>query len=86
MSSQSFIGYMIIVIFSLIIWNMAGYVVQILVPWGNQFLYAGYAQSQDAMNTAYLILQIIISSPFIGLLFWGFDHINNSNSQAGGDR
>jgi hypothetical protein len=85
MSSQSFIGYAIIIVFSLIIWGMAGYAVDLLVPWGNRFL-VGYAQSQDSFNTAYLLIQITISSPFIGLLLWGYDHINNSNSQSGGDR
>lgn len=86
MSSQSFIGYAIIIVFSLVIWNMAGYIVDLLIPWGNTFLYSGYPQSQDSFNTAYLLIQIIISSPFIGLLLWGYDHMNNSNTQSGGDR
>jgi len=85
MSSQSFIGYAIIIAFSLIIWGMAGYAIDLIVPWGNRFL-IGYAQSQDSLNTAHLLLQIVVSSPFIGLLLWGYDHINNSNSQSGGDR
>lgn len=85
MSAQSIIGYGIIIVFSLVIWGMAGYVVDIIVPWGNQFLNT-YPQSQDSMNTAYFLLQIIVSSPFIGLLLWGYDHINNANSESGGDR
>jgi len=85
MSSQSFIGYAIIIVFSLIIWGMAGYAIDLIVPWGNRLL-IGYAQSQDSLNTAHLLLQIVVSSPFIGLLLWGYDHINNSNSQSGGDR
>ena len=85
MSSQSFIGYAIIIVFSLIIWGMAGFAVDLIVPWGNRFL-IGFAQSQDSFNTAQLLLQIIVSSPFIGLMLWGYDHINNSNSQSGGDR
>jgi preprotein translocase subunit SecE len=85
MSSQSFIGYAILVVFSLIIFGMSGYVVDLLIPWGNRFL-IGYAQSQDSLNTVHLLLQILVSSPFISLLLIGYDHINNSNSQSGGDR
>jgi hypothetical protein len=85
MSSQSFIGYAIIIVFSLVIWGIAGYIVDILVPWGNIFL-NGFAQSQDSMDAAYFIIQVIISSPFIGLLLWGYDHLNNANTQSGGDR
>jgi hypothetical protein len=85
MSSQSLIGYMIIVVFSLIIWGVAGYVVgNILIPWGNGFITA-FNPQQDSYDTAYLLLQIIIASPFVGLLLWGYDHINNSNMQSGGD-
>lgn len=87
MSSQSLIGYMMLVVFSLIIWGVSGYLVgNIIVPWGNGFLsLPGLPPSQDAFNTAYLLVQIIVASPFIGLLLWGYDHLNNSNMQSGGD-
>lgn len=85
MSSQSFIGYAIIIVFSLVIWGLAGYAVDLIVPWGNRFL-IGFAQSQDSLDAANFIIQVIISSPFIGMLLWGYDHINNANTQSGGDR
>ena len=84
MSAQSFIGYMILIVFGAMIFGACGYIVDLLVPWGNSFL-SGFSQSQDAMNTAHLIIQIFIASPFLALLLWGYDHINNSNKQSGGD-
>jgi len=85
MSSQSTIGFIIVVVFSAIIWGVSGYVTgNVIVPWGNNFIGVFNAQ-QDSYNTAYLLVQIIMASPFIGLLLWGYDHLNNSNNQSGGD-
>jgi hypothetical protein len=83
MSSQSFIGFIILVAFTAIIFGVCGYIVDILVPWGNNFLSLGYSVSQDSFNTAHLLIQIFVASPFIALLLWGYDHINNSNKQSG---
>lgn len=86
MSSQSLIGYAIIMVFSAVIWGVSGYVVgNVIVPWGNFFITTGPVM-QDSYDTAYLILQIIIASPMFGLLLWGYDHLNNSNAESGGDR
>lgn len=86
MSAQSMIGYLIIIVFAAIIWGVSGYVVSIvIIPWGNNFI-ATFMPMQDSYNTASLLLQIIVASPFLGLLLWGFDHINNANRQSGGDQ
>ncbi len=85
MSAQSMIGYGILIVFGAAIWGMAGYVVgNAIMPWSAHFIVNGVA-SQDAYNAAYLIYQIIIASPFFGLLLWGFDHITNSLSDTGGE-
>lgn len=85
MSSQSMIGYGILIVFGAAIWGMAGYVTgNIIMPWGNTFIHNGVA-AQDAYDSAYLIVQIIIASPFFGLLLWGYDHIMNSLSDTSGD-
>jgi hypothetical protein len=87
MSSQSLIGYIIVVVFSAIIWGAAGYVTgNVIVPWGNNFITSFALVGQDSYNTAYLLIQIIVASPLVGLLFWGYDHINNSNMQSGGEQ
>lgn len=84
MSAQSLIGYGILIVFGALIWGMSGYVVgSILVPWGNGFIVFGVA-SQDSYNTTLLLIQIIVASPFVMLLLWGYDHINNSNMESGG--
>lgn len=86
MSAQSFIGYIMLIFFTAAIWGCAGYLVgNVIVPWGNGFI-GVFNPSQDSYNTAYLLVQIIIASPFVGLLLWGYDHINNSNQQSGGDQ
>ena len=83
MGAQSLIGFGMLVVFGALIWGVSGYVVgNILVPWGNGFILI-YAASQDSYNTAQTLLQIIVASPFLGLLLWGYDHINNSNMQGG---
>ena len=85
MSAQSTIGFIIVVVFTAIIWGVSGYVTgDIIVPWGNRFI-TTFNAAQDSYNTAYLLVQIIVASPFIGLLLWGYDHINNSNNQSGGN-
>ncbi|MDD2246324.1 MAG: hypothetical protein PHC39_04500 [Proteiniphilum sp.] len=87
MSAQSLIGFIIMVVFSAIIFGCSGYVVgNVIIPWGNHFLNGWFLQSQDSYNTAYLILQIFIASPIIALFLWGYDHLNNSNRQSGGDQ
>ena len=86
MSSQSLIGYAILAVFTAIIWGVSGYLVgNVIVPWGNMFMTHGAAM-QDSYDTAYLLLQIIIASPMFALLLWGYDHLNNSNAESGGDR
>ena len=85
MSAQSLIGYIILIVFGAIIWGVSGYIVSdIILPWGNGFISA-FNPAQDSYNTAFLLVQIIIASPFVGLLYWGYDHLNNSNQQSGGD-
>ena len=85
MSSQSMIGYAIMIVFGAAIWGVAGYVTgNIILPWSGNFL-AGGAASQDSFNTTSLLIQIIVASPFFGLLLWGYDHIMNSLSSAGDD-
>jgi len=84
MSAQSLIGYGVLIVFGALIWGASGYVVgNILVPWGNGFIINGIA-SQDSYNTALLLIQIVVASPFLMLLLWGYDHINNSNESGGG--
>jgi len=84
MSSQSLIGFGIMVVFTAAIWGVAGYLTgNVIVPWGNGFLET-FSPMQDSYNTAYLLVQIILASPFIGLLLWGYDHLNNSNTESGG--
>jgi hypothetical protein len=79
------IGYGILIVFGAAIWGMAGYVTgNILMSWGNGFINNGVA-SQDAFDSAFIIVQIIIASPFFGLLLWGYDHIMNSLSDTSGD-
>jgi hypothetical protein len=85
MSSQSLIGFLILVVFTALIWGASGYVVgNIIIPWGNGFI-GVFNPMQDSYNTALLLTQIIVASPFIALLLWGYDHLNNSNMQSGGD-
>ena len=85
MSSQSMIGYGMLIVFGAAIWGMAGYVTgNIIMPWGNGFINNGVA-SQDAFNSAFIIVQIVIASPFFGLLLLGYDHIMNSLSDTSGD-
>jgi len=85
MSAQSLIGFGILIVFGALIWGASGYVVgNIIVPWGNSFLLV-YNASQDSYNTALTLIQIMVASPFLMLLLWGYDHINNSNQQSGGD-
>jgi len=84
MSSQSLIGFGIMVVFTAAIWGASGYLTgNVIVPWGNSFL-GTFNPMQDSYNTAYLLVQIILASPFIGLLLWGYDHLNNSNTESGG--
>ena len=86
MSSQSLIGYAIVVTFTAIIWGVSGYLVgNIIIPWGNHFI-ASFNPGQDSYDTAYLLTQIIVASPLFGLLLWGYDHINNSNQQSSGEQ
>lgn len=86
MSAQSLIGYIIMVVFSGIIFGCCGFVVgNVIIPWGNTFLNGMFMVSQDSYNTAFLLLQIFIASPIIALFLWGYDHLNNSNRQSGGD-
>ena len=85
MSAQSLIGYGILIVFGALIWGASGYVVgNVIVPWGNGFITYGVA-SQDSFNTALTLIQIMVASPFLMILLWGYDHINNSNQQSGGD-
>jgi len=84
MSSQSLIGYTIVVVFSCLIFGMAGYVAMIIVGWGNSLLNVGLPVSQDAFNTAWLIITTFIALPFVSLLLWVFDHIMNSKTSEGG--
>ena len=85
MSAQSLIGYAILIVFGSMIWIASGYIVaDVIIPWGNGFIMT-FSPMQDSYNTAELLLQMVIASPFFGLLLWGYDHINNSNSQSGGD-
>ena len=85
MSSQSLIGYGIVVVFGLIIWGVSGYIADnVIIPWGNNFI-TTFNPMQDSYDTAALLVQIIIASPMFGLLLWGYDHLNNSNQQSGGD-
>lgn len=84
MSAQSLIGYGVLIVFGALIWGASGYVVgNVIVPWGNSFLLV-YNASQDSYNTALTLIQIMVASPFLMLLLWGYDHINNSNSDSGG--
>jgi hypothetical protein len=86
MSAQSLIGYGILVVFGAMIWIASGYVVaDVLIPWGNGFINT-FHPMQDSYNTAETLLQIVVASPFFGLLLWGYDHLNNSNSGSGGDQ
>lgn len=85
MSAQSLIGYAIMIVFGAIIWEASGYIIaNILFPWGNAFI-TSFAPMQDSYNTASLLGQIVVASPLLGLMLWGFDHLNNSNSTAGDD-
>ena len=85
MSAQSLIGFGVLVVFTALIWGATGYIVgNVIVPWGNNFILV-YTASQDSYNTALLLIQIMVASPFVTLLLWGYDHINNSNQQSGGD-
>lgn len=84
MSAQSLIGYGILIVFGALIWGVAGYIVgNVIVPWGNGFIAFGVA-SQDSYNTALTLIQIMVASPFLMILLWGYDHINNSNMESGG--
>lgn len=86
MSAQSLIGYGILVVFGAMIWIASGYIVaDVLIPWGNGFINT-FAPMQDSYNTAETLLQIVVASPFFGLLLWGYDHLNNSNMTSGGDQ
>ena len=85
MSAQSLIGFGVLVVFTALIWGATGYIVgNVIVPWGNNFILV-YTASQDSYNTALLLIQIMVAAPFVSLLLWGYDHINNSNQQSGGD-
>jgi hypothetical protein len=87
MSAQSLIGYAILIVFGAAIFGVSGYLVSwVILPWGNHFIGSGFLVSQDSFNTAFLITQIFVASPFITLLLWGYDHLNNSNQQSGGDQ
>ena len=84
MSAQSLIGYGILIVFGALIWGASGYIVgNVIVPWGNDFIMLGVA-SQDSFNTAQTLIQIMVASPFLMLLLWGYDHINNANTDSGG--
>lgn len=86
MSAQSLIGYGIMVVFGAMIWIASGYIVaDVLIPWGNGFI-TTFHPMQDSYNTAETLLQIVVASPFSGLLLWGYDHLNNSNASSGGDQ
>lgn len=86
MSAQSLIGYVMLIVFGAMIWISSGYIVsQILIPWGNGFITV-FHPMQDSYNTAETLVQIIVASPFFGLLLWGYDHLNNSNASSGGDQ
>ena len=87
MSSQSLIGFGMLVTFTAAIYGACGYLVSwVILPWGNKFLYSGFLQSQDSFNTAFTLVQIMVATPFVLLLLWGYDHLNNSNQQSGGDQ
>ena len=76
-----------LIIFTAAIYGGCGYIVSlVLLPWGNHFLGSSFLQSQDSFNTAFTLVQIMVATPFVLLLLWGYDHLNNSNQQSGGDQ
>jgi hypothetical protein len=85
MSAQSLLGYIVVIGFAAVTWGVSGYITgNIMLGWGNGFVNTWHL-AQDSYNTAYLLVQIIVASPIFGLLLWGYDHINNSNSQQESD-